>query len=247
MPLALAQAAAVIRGQRLGYGTYLERLRALPVAEYLTRQDGQPYPHGVAEAVLLSLQAVQAADRTGVCAGVMELMCVLSAAGVRRDLLQVAGQAGVLGGGTGLGAAVVDEALGRLAEWSLLAFTVDGQAVAAHRLVLRVVRERLAEQGQVAAVFRGAASVLDAHAAALAGSQDRLAVRDVAEQVAALRQAVAGLGDEPGELEAALLRLRSWALYHLNELGDSAVQAIAVGESLVKDQERLLGPDHPPP
>ena len=36
--------------------------------EYLTRQEGQPYPHGVAEAVLLSLQAVQAGDRNGTCA-----------------------------------------------------------------------------------------------------------------------------------------------------------------------------------
>ena len=31
LPLALAQAAAVIAGQHLGYRTYLERLRALPV------------------------------------------------------------------------------------------------------------------------------------------------------------------------------------------------------------------------
>ena len=245
LPLALAQAAAVIRGQHLGYGTYLERLRALPVAGYLTWQDGQPYPHGVAEAVLLSLQAVRAADRTGVCAGVMELLSVLSAAGVRRDLLHAAGQAGVLGGGTGLGAVVVDEALGRLAEWSLLAFTLDGQAVTAHRLVLRVVRERLAQRGQVAVVCRGAASVLDAHAAALDGSRDRLAVRDFPEQVAALRQTAAGVVDEAEELETALQRLRLWALYHLNELGDSAAQAITMGESLLKDRERVLGPDHP--
>ena len=32
--------------------------------------------------------------------------------------------------------------------------------------------------------------------------------------------------------------------HHLNELGDSAVQAIAVGEPLVEDRERLLGADH---
>jgi hypothetical protein len=245
LPLALAQAAAVIRGQRLGYGTYLERLRALPVAGYLTRQDGQPYPHGVAEAVLLSLQATQDRDLSGLCAGVMELLSVLSAAGVRRDLLHAAGQAGILGGGTGLGAAAVDEALGRLAEWSLLAFAVDAQAVTAHRLVLRVVRERLAQQGRVAEVCRGAISVLAAYAAALAGSQDRLAGRDVPEQVAALQQTAGRLGGEAGELEAALLRLRFWALYHLNDLGDSAVHAIAIGEPLVKDQERLLGPGHP--
>jgi tetratricopeptide (TPR) repeat protein len=244
LALALAQAAAVIRGQHLGYGTYLERLRGLPVTSYLTRQDGQPYPHGVAEAVLLSLQAAQASDRTGACAGVLELMCVLSAAGVRRGLLHAAGQAGVLDGGTGLDALVVDEGLGRLAERSLLAFAVDGQAVTAHRLVLRVVRERLAQQGRAAEVCRGAASVLDAHAAALVDSQDRLAVRDVPEQVAALQATAAGLGDEAGELEAALLPPRSWALYHLNGLGDSAVQAIALGEPLVKDLERVLGPNH---
>ena len=101
LPLALAQAAAVIAGQHLGYGTYLERLRALPVEEYLTREAGQPYPHGVAEAVLLSLDAVRAGDQGGVCAGVMEMMAVLSAAGVRRELLQEAGQAGVLPGGEG--------------------------------------------------------------------------------------------------------------------------------------------------
>jgi hypothetical protein len=157
---------------------------------------------------MLSLQAVQAADRIGVCAGVMELLCVLSAAGVRRDLLHAAGQAGVLSGGTGVGAVVTDEALGRLAEWSLLSFSVDGKAVTAHRLVLRVIRERLAQQGQVAAVCQAAASVLDAHAAALKGSQDRLAVRDVPEQAAALRQTAAGVVDEVGDLETALLGLR---------------------------------------
>jgi tetratricopeptide (TPR) repeat protein len=247
LPLALAQAAAVIRTQRLGYRTYLERLRALPAADYLQRQEGQPYPDGAAEAVLLSLQTVQADDRTGACAGVMELLSVLSAAGVRRDLLHAAGQAGLLGGGTGTGAGrgarAVDEALGRLAQGSLLAFGVDGRAVTAHRLVLRLVRDRLAQQGRLAEVCRGAALVLDAHAAALAGSQDRLAVRDVPEQVAALRQTAAGLADATGEPEA-LLPLRSWALYHLNELGDSAAQAIMVGESLVEDQERLLGSDH---
>jgi tetratricopeptide (TPR) repeat protein len=130
LPLGLAHAAAVIRGQRLGYATYLERLRTLPVAEYLTRQDGQPYPRGVAEAMLLSLQAVQDGDRTGACAGLMDLLSVLSAAGVRRDLLHAADQVGALSGGTALGATVVDEALGRLAEWSLLAF---GNLAAAYR------------------------------------------------------------------------------------------------------------------
>ena len=163
LPLALAQATAVIAAQHLGYATYLDRLRALPVAQYLTRDEGQPYPYGVAEAVLLSLAAVRAGDQGGVRAGVMEMMAVLSAAGVRRDLLQDAGQAGLLPGGEGgavLSAGVVDAALARLAERSLLTFSLDGQAVIAHRLVMRVVRDGLARQGRLAAVCRAAAAVL---------------------------------------------------------------------------------------
>ena len=246
LPLALAQAAAVIRGQQLAYGTYLERLRALPVGEYLTRRPGQPYPHGVAEAVLLSLEAVRAFDRAGACGGVMEVLSVLSAAGVRRDLLHAAGQAGALASGTDrLGGAVVDEALERLAEASLLTFSLDGQAVAAHRLVLRVVRESLAEKGRLAAVCRAAVAVLGVRAGALMGSQDRPAVRDIPEQVAALWQAVAGLPDGADELEKILLRLRLQALYCLGVLGDSAQQAVAVGEPLTEDFERVLGPDQP--
>ncbi len=42
-----------------------------------------------------------------------------------------------------------------------------------------------------------------------------------------------------------LLRLRLRQCYYLNELADSARQAIAVGEPLAVDSERVLGPDHP--
>jgi len=248
LPLALAQAAAVIAGQRLGYGTYLERLRALPVEEYLTRDAGQPYPLGVAEAVLLSLDAVRAGDPGGVCTGVMEVMAVLSAAGVRRELLQEAGQAGVLAGGghqAAVAGSVVDGALARLAERSLLTFSLDGQAVIAHRLVLRVVRDGLARQGRLAAVCRNAASVLNTRARALARSLDRAAVRDIPEQVTALQDYAADSASGAGEeLAGMLLGLRVWAVYYLNALGDSTAQAIVVGELLVADCERVLGPDH---
>jgi hypothetical protein len=70
-------------------------------------------------------------------------------------------------------------------------------------------------------------------------------VRDVSEQVTALQQTIAGLASEAGELDAAMLGLRRWALYNLNGLGDSARQAIAVGRPLVEDSERVLGADHP--
>jgi hypothetical protein len=44
LPLALAQATAAIVRQRLGYATYLDRLRTLPVGDYLDRPEGEAMP-----------------------------------------------------------------------------------------------------------------------------------------------------------------------------------------------------------
>jgi NB-ARC domain/RIP homotypic interaction motif len=49
LPLALAQAAAVIKAQRLTYPVYLARLRAYPTGRYLPAAKGDGYPRGVAE------------------------------------------------------------------------------------------------------------------------------------------------------------------------------------------------------
>jgi tetratricopeptide (TPR) repeat protein len=249
LPLALAQAAAVISGQHLGSEEYLKRLRALPVLDELIQTAQEPYPRRVVQAVQLSMDAVRADDPAGVCDGVREIMAVLSGAGVRRNLLYTAGQAGVLAKPrrrSRVSAAQVDRALTLLMERSLLTFSLDGQTLIAHRLVLQVEHDRLARQGRLAAVCRAAASVLDKRAGALARSQDRADIRDISEQVTALREnAAMSASGAKDELATVLLPLRLWALYRLNDLGDSASQAIAVGEPLVADFERVLGPDHP--
>ena len=46
LPLALAQAAAVIAAQHLSYATYLDRLRRLPVADLLAAEEAGDYPRG---------------------------------------------------------------------------------------------------------------------------------------------------------------------------------------------------------
>ena len=75
LPLALALAASVVAGQqRGGYAWYLDQLQTVPVDVALAGDDGEPYPPSVARAVLLSLHAVRAADRTGICTRVMEIM-----------------------------------------------------------------------------------------------------------------------------------------------------------------------------
>jgi tetratricopeptide (TPR) repeat protein len=214
--------------EQLGYEPYLKQLRALRVTASLAPERDQPYPRGVAEVVLLSLDAIQASDRTGVYARIMSIMAVLSAAGARRDLLLVAGQEGTqVDGGQILPSDAVDQALDRMVDRSLLTTSLDGQTVIAHRLVARVVREFLARRERLTAAYRAAASVLLARADALERSPDRQAVRDISQQVTTLLDHIDGT-----EADA-------------DALGDNAPQAIAVGESLIGDLERVLGPDHP--
>jgi hypothetical protein len=248
LPLALAQVASVVAARHLGYEAYLEQLRATPVKEYLSWKSGQRDPPPSAAAVLLSLEEVRAADRARVCTAVMEIISVLSPAGIRQELLHAAAQARALSGDVGrmIAAPAVDRALAQLAELSLLTFSLDGRTVITHRMVTQVARAAMARRERLTTACRSAASALVAGEQALYPYRDRPAVRDFVQQVVTLQEHAARPGVEPDEkLARLLLRLRFLALHHLNELGDNAVQAIAVGEPLTADLERLLGPDHP--
>jgi hypothetical protein len=72
----------------------------------------------------------------------------------------------------------------------------------------------------------------------------RAAARDLVEQVMAVDEPAARC---PGgsDLEHRMLGLRNWAVWYLDQLADSAVQAIVIGERPLADRERVLGPDHP--
>jgi len=242
LPLALAPAAAVMAGRQLEPGTYLDQLRARPDGQHHPAGE-QEYPPAAAQAVRLSLDAAGEADPAGLCSGVLGFISVLSGAGVRRDLLHSAGQLGALGGHR-VGPGQVDDALEQAARWSLLTFSLDGQVILANRLVTRVIRDELAGRRRLAAVCQGAAAALEARGEALAGSPDRPAVRDVPEQVTALAEAARPVSGTDEALTRTLLRLRFLALYHLIELGDSAEQAITMGEPLTADLEQMLGPYH---
>jgi RNA polymerase sigma factor (sigma-70 family) len=246
LPLSLALAAPVIAGQHVGYAGFLDRLRATSADVSLTR-DEQAWPPSLARTVLLSLQAVRTADPTGICIRVMEIMAVLSAAGVHRELLYAAGQAGLLATGRHrVEARMVDRVLEWLSDRSLLTFSLDGQTVILHRSVAEAIRNELHRRQMLTAVCEAAAFVLDLYSRALVGSADRRTVRGIPQQVTALLGGLAGSVTEVDEeLAWLLLRLRFVAFYHLIELGDSTLQAIAVGEPLAEDLDRLLGPDHP--
>jgi tetratricopeptide (TPR) repeat protein len=246
LPLALAQAAAVIATQRLDYSTYLERLRQMPAGEMLLPIPGGQYPRGVTSAIALSLQLAAENDETGTCQAIMGLLAVLSPGGVPRALLRDAAvQRLPSGSEKRVPDEVIDRALGQLAGASLLNFTVDGSGIVAHRLVLRVVREQLASAGLLPTVCQVAFSLLAQHVEALREHwyESRARVRDLVAQIGALHETCGSRADD--QLTRSMLALRFHALWFLNELGDSALQAVSVGESLLADQERILGVDAP--
>ena len=248
LPLALAQAAAVIASQHLPYATYVDRLRRLAVAEMLTPVEAEQYPQGVAAAVLLALDAVQAQDDTAVCSAVMDLLAVLSAAGVPRTLVYVADRAELPGRDgplAAMGPEVVDRALARLAGASLLTFSLDGSSVSAHRLVMRVIRENLAARGSLTSVCQAAAQLLAGLSSSLDRNwhENRGGIRDLVEQIMALYESSASCPAD-NSLVHHMIQLRLWAVRSMNRLGESATQSILIAEPLLTDQEREQGVQH---
>ena len=253
LPVALAQAAAMIKSRHLDYTTYLARLREQPTGDLLQRTAGEPYRKGFSHAITLALDTVADYDPTGLCRGLVNMVALLSEAGTARDLLYAAGQQGVLGSPgaeTKARPQEIDEALGLLAEASLLSFGTDGTqgdtTVAAHRLTMRVAVELQAEQGNLVRLGADMASLLVAVTESLPEPwQNRGAARSAIQQIMALNGHLAPHLDAlDAELTRTLFRLRTWTVGYLNELGDNLAQAIEYGQDLVTDSEQMLGRTH---
>ena len=119
--------------------------------------------------------------------------------------------------------------------------------MAAHRLTMRVARERQAQEGSLAALGAGIADLLSVVTQSLAEPwQNRPAARDAVQQIMALHEHLAPyLDEQDAAVTETLLRLRGWAIWCLNELGGSFAQAIEYGQDLVADCGRVLGDTHP--
>ena len=146
-----------------------------------------------------------------------------------------------------MGPGLIDEAIGRLAGASLLTFSLDDSTVSAHRLTMRVARERQASQDGLARLGAATARLLTAVTQSLAQPwQNRAAARDTIEQITALHEHLTPhLTDNGDQLDRDLLNLRGWAAWCLNDLGDDLKQAVKYGELILTDRERVLGDGHP--
>jgi tetratricopeptide (TPR) repeat protein/predicted DNA-binding transcriptional regulator YafY len=259
LPLALAQAAAVIRRRELSYAEYLSLLHASPVSGQLLRGKAEQYPRGTAEAILLSVGTLTADDRAGLSGTLLGMISLLSPDGVQRQMLRLAagtdifslrpasvwGRIGRLGGRyprRPVDEAAVDEAIGRLAESSLVSISGGpSPAVTAHLLVRRVIRERAAGGGALRDLAAKSIILLLTYLQSVSDPMvDRHVARDFVRQVTALEE---NLATRPAGRAETLMRLglRFWALAYLNDLGDSPPRAVELGESLAASFPRYYG------
>jgi tetratricopeptide (TPR) repeat protein len=254
LPLALAQAAAVIEDKHLDYRTFLTRLPDNPVQDYLPEAIGEPYTRSVGVAIAVALEAAE----DGLSRELIRLVALLSVDGVPRPLLYAAGQMGLLGqpgNQTAAGSEAVDHALAKLAGASLLTFSADGFTVAGHRLTMRVLLERAlkAGDGSIAILGAGAVRLLDKIARSLpdpelAGER----TRDTVKQILGLHEHLSPfLAQRDTVLVTDLLLLRGWAMERLAESSNSLAESgnswmlvLEFGPALVADCEQMLGCDH---
>lgn len=127
LPLALAHAEAVIRAREITYPECMRLIRDYPLPRYLTRQPGQHYPHGTAEAILLSLHDA-GVDTDPELARLAGVLALLSPDGVPRELLTAL---------TESDATVLDDRIQCLAGGSVITHTADRTSLSMHRLVLQ--------------------------------------------------------------------------------------------------------------
>ena len=252
LPLGLAQAAATISRQHLTYPQYLERLRQVPVRDLLGRHPGEDYPHATAAALLLSVQATEASDPTGLAGWLLRVLAALSPDGIPRAFLD-----GLPKARPGQRPALlrrrarhrreweVDAAIERCVAGSLLEWSVTGDAVLMHRLLARVLRERDQASGQWARTVTAALNLLEPllfpETQAWARREDGARL---AAQAEALWDADAGARTSDRDLALRQLQARSWAVRQLRAAADLS-RAIATGIQTLADSERVLGPDHP--
>jgi tetratricopeptide (TPR) repeat protein len=249
LPLALAQAAAVIARQRIRYATYLDRLQTLPVGEYLSRVEADPYPHRTAVAILLSVESAGAMDRSTLPGAVLDVVAVLSDTGVNRKLLYAAGDVGAfkLAMDSGEAPTAVDAALAQLADASLLTFSMDGSSVSAHSLIMRVIRELRAHDGSLGATGLAVTRLLFAVSESLKPVwQNPDAARDLIQHIMALYEHLMPLlTDTDTDLMVNLLVLRERAISSLTELGDSPTREIQYIQPILAEYEHFLGANDP--
>ncbi|MET0966019.1 MAG: tetratricopeptide repeat protein [Nakamurella sp.] len=237
-PLALAQAAAAIRRGHWTFQTYLDHLSDTPITELLQRLPGQDYPLATASALLIGITQLENDDRTGHTSLVLRLLAVLSPDGVPRKLVESVTDRADLNG------IDLDELLERCEAGSVISWSVRGEAVLMHRLLARVLRERDQLTGRFDDTIRLAAALLRHQLVPEESAWERRADATLLiDQIEAVWSALHEEAASGSDVVTELLQQRLWAVRQLTAAADLQ-RAIDLGETVMRDCNRILGTDH---
>jgi tetratricopeptide (TPR) repeat protein len=260
LPLALAQAAAVIKARRLSYSEFVGQLKRARLGKYLTRLPGDAYPRGAVETILVAFR--QAARGSKVRRGLLLLLSMLSPDGVSRELLYSA-QIGSRIVGWPLvrrtaSREQIDEAVAELVDASLVTLSFDGRSVITHRFTQRVIRE-YADAGRTyeLLLIRGGQFITNLLEQPLFQGkslhEQQEISRGLIDQVSALWSNFITIEDAPQgrpwkrrlrRLVEKLIDLPIWSIEELYETINVA-RAIELATSALRASDRALGPDDP--
>ncbi|MET9343636.1 tetratricopeptide repeat protein, partial [Nonomuraea sp. NPDC003804] len=243
LPLALAQAAALISRRQLTFAVYRRLLAAFPLNDYLPRQAEDTYPVGTAQAILLSVN--QAEESLPGATDLLRMLAVLSPAGIPRILLSRGLDPADADLPPALLAAALhaQQPLDGLADTSLISFSEDGSAVLMHRLIQRVIREHAAHTDGLDTAIDHALDLLEAFNNRIPDGAHTWAARTAVETLLEQTETLYAL-TAPSELSPRMLTLRSWCGRYLTDLAD-LTRAIPLYEQTLADCQRVLGGDHP--
>ncbi|MEV8373075.1 FxSxx-COOH system tetratricopeptide repeat protein [Kribbella sp. NPDC056861] len=152
-PLALSQAAAVIKRQNISYAEYVTKLGARSLAENLPRLAGDPYPRETVAAIEIAVETAAPASRYPFAREMIQTIAILSADGftsqIAVDLCKV-----TLPDDGSYNPDSATQMLVELASLSVLTWSADDGTLLMHRLVGRALRDSSNKNGSLEATIR---------------------------------------------------------------------------------------------
>ncbi|WP_194838746.1 FxSxx-COOH system tetratricopeptide repeat protein [Nocardia sp. XZ_19_369] len=235
LPVALSAAAATIAGRHLDFLQYLKLLEQSQLPEVLERKAGHDYPRSVAQALLLSIDTVEAPNEISALnitvRWLLGAIAMLSHAGVRRAILPDHDEE-------------IDKSVERCVDGSLLSWSTTGDTLIMHRLIARILRERAQSTNTTTELITNALAIVEPH---LFDPSEAWTRREqgihLVDHIDAIWDAQL-LTTTNLPLTERALRTRAWAVRQLVESADLA-RSLTLGPLTLIDCERLLGPDHP--
>ena len=241
LPVAVSQAAAMIKYTRCSLADYLEQLREYSLKDSVRRLDGDEYPKAVGAALQLAFQSAleqigrQSRHQEMIAGHYLRVLSLLAASGVPTHWLEAAEKESF----------DAREAVSALAGFSICQFSEDGSKTMLHRLQGRVIREsRENDPAERERAEKEAVGLLESvDITRIRSSESNNRRRETLDLADQLRAAAEQKYSRNLFADPRIGNILASALWYTTEFG--APQAALSLSDAVEHLGEVLGPDHP--